>query len=203
MYCLLGAVTCEESRDELTLTAMALTRDLAEIHDYGAAVGLLEAANRDAVSRLDASDLDADSFASALRCLASVRERVGSGLRPAALARCPVRLRGIALAGRCTRSPVALERSGRVNRLLGNGSRQARRPNGWQSAAGAAARAARTRTLRACATDPATTSTPSRAKAPPAGAADRRATTKAPPSGAADPIHPAHNRFRTRKAARD
>lgn len=86
MYCLLGAVTCEESREELTLTAVALTRDLADTHCHGAAVELLDAATRDAVIRLDASELDADSFASALRCLASVRERVDSGLRLAALA---------------------------------------------------------------------------------------------------------------------
>lgn len=85
MYCLLGAVTCEESRDELTLTAAALARDLADTQCHDAAVELLDAATRDAVTRLDASDLDADSFARALRCLASLHDRIGSVLRPSAL----------------------------------------------------------------------------------------------------------------------
>jgi predicted MFS family arabinose efflux permease len=60
------------------------------------------------------------------------------GLKPSALSygraltRCPVSLLGIAPAGKRTRSPVALDLSGRVNRLFGNGSRQAEAANGWQ-----------------------------------------------------------------------
>lgn len=78
--CLLGAVVCEESRDELRLTATALTRELIDTHGHAAAVELLEAANRGAVTRLDSSDLDAGSFTRALRCLALLHERVESGL---------------------------------------------------------------------------------------------------------------------------
>jgi hypothetical protein len=82
MYCLLGAVSCEQSRDELTLTAITLTRDLADMHCHDAAVELLEAATRDAVTRLDASDLNADAFARALQCLASLREQIDWEVRP-------------------------------------------------------------------------------------------------------------------------
>ena len=103
------------------------------------------------------------------------------GLNPSArsygraLTRCPVRLIGIAPAGRCTRSPVGLDPSGRVNRLFGNGSRHARAPNGWQSAAGAAARAGRAGTPRAGAIDPTNASTASS----PDGAQKRSKTGKA------------------------
>jgi hypothetical protein len=45
-------------------------------------------------------------------------------------------LTGIAFCGRFTRRRVGVERSGRVNRLFGNGSRHGVPPNGWQSAAG-------------------------------------------------------------------
>src|SRR5580704_410980 len=53
--------------------------------------------------------------------------------------RIPLVFTGIALAGRSTRRPVAEVLSGRVNRLLGNGSRQGVELYGWQSAAGFAA----------------------------------------------------------------
>src|SRR5262249_23680126 len=109
------------------------------------------------------------------------------GLNPSAwsygatLTRCPLVLIGIAPCGRCSRSPVGLERSGRVYRSFGNGSRHARDPTGGQSAAGAPALAEAT--------------APEPAGAAPAGAIDPANTS------IASAVHSAQNRFTTIKAA--
>ncbi len=75
MHCLAGAAVYEGTDGDLALAATALARDLADTHGSQAAA-LLDAASREAVAHLDASELGADSFAAALRRVARIRDRV-------------------------------------------------------------------------------------------------------------------------------
>jgi hypothetical protein len=75
MQCLVGAAVYEGAEADLSLTARALARDLADTQN-GHAAALLNAAAHAAARYLDASDLGTDAFAAALRRLASIRARV-------------------------------------------------------------------------------------------------------------------------------
>ncbi|MGA2012815.1 MAG: hypothetical protein ABSH51_20085 [Solirubrobacteraceae bacterium] len=79
--CLADAAAFEGDDSDFALTATALTRDIADTHP-GGREELLDAALRAAVPHLDDSDLDAPSFAAALRRLAGFR---GAAHRPAAV----------------------------------------------------------------------------------------------------------------------
>jgi len=82
--CLAEAASYEGDEGNVMLVATALARDLADTH--GAEAGaLLEAATRAAGAWLDASELEAGSFAAALRCLARIRERADAKLRGGAI----------------------------------------------------------------------------------------------------------------------
>jgi len=79
MHCLVGAAVYEGAEADLVLVATALARDLADTQG-GQAPALLSAAAYDAVAYLDASDLETEAFAAALRRLSSVRTRVAAML---------------------------------------------------------------------------------------------------------------------------
>lgn len=87
--CLAGIAASEGSDEDLALAATALATDLGATH-RAAAAPLLEAASREAVMLLDASDLDGHAFATALVRIAQLRLRVGEklprGPRPAVAA---------------------------------------------------------------------------------------------------------------------
>jgi phage shock protein A len=83
VHCLVGAAVYEGSEADLALSAMALTRDLADTHK-GQALALLEAAAHRAAWHLDASDLGTDAFSAALHRLASIRSSVEAMLVEAA-----------------------------------------------------------------------------------------------------------------------
>jgi len=70
--CLADAATDDSADRDLALSATALARDLADTQ-RGEAPRLLDTAWRRALAYLECSDLDARSFATALRRLASLR----------------------------------------------------------------------------------------------------------------------------------
>jgi hypothetical protein len=84
--CLIDAILARPSEEDLSLVATALSHDIADTHGAGAR-DLLTAAVRDAAAALDASDLAAGDFATALSRLASLNRRVVTMLvRPAPIA---------------------------------------------------------------------------------------------------------------------
>jgi hypothetical protein len=82
--CLAEAATYDAPEGNVGLVATALARDLADTH-CADAEALLGAATRAAAAQLDASDLDAGSFAAAMRCLERTRDRVDRKLRAATI----------------------------------------------------------------------------------------------------------------------
>jgi hypothetical protein len=79
MHCLVGAAVHEGPDADLSLSATALARDLADTHRVHA-IPLLDAAAHAAVRYLDASELGAAGFAAALRRLSSLRGHVHAKL---------------------------------------------------------------------------------------------------------------------------
>jgi hypothetical protein len=77
--CLAEAARNDGDEGNVALVATALARDLADTHGADA-LALLGAATRAAALRLDISELDADSAAAALRCLAGIRAGVSTKL---------------------------------------------------------------------------------------------------------------------------
>lgn len=80
--CLADAAAYDGADADLTLSATAFARDLADTHRADATT-LLRAAARAAIAYLDRSELDARSFAIALRRLATLRDASGAKLAPA------------------------------------------------------------------------------------------------------------------------
>ena len=83
--CLAEAASNAADEGDVVLVATALARDLADTHDGADAEAVLGAATRAAAAWLDSSELDADSFAAAVRCLERIRDRVDTKLRTGAI----------------------------------------------------------------------------------------------------------------------
>jgi hypothetical protein len=81
--CLVGAVLASAGEEDLALAASALSRDLSDTHGPDARE-LLAAAAADAMAALDASDLAADAFLTALTRLAWLHRRAARTLPAAA-----------------------------------------------------------------------------------------------------------------------
>jgi hypothetical protein len=79
--CLIDAVLARPTDEDLSLVATALSRDMADTH-VPDAPELLTAAMRDATAALDASDLAANDFATALSRRAWLDRRVVTMLAP-------------------------------------------------------------------------------------------------------------------------